>query len=275
MSTIRGLEPVADIVDRTCMGIGDTFGHIFGDLYRDAITVLKEFNYDSTNTPKHVCLPIDPLLKRSILPADFVNYLGVGHIHNNDVVMLGYNPYMMRPCVDGCGNESLGEGGLPNGDLYQFGLDGAGRGMFINPDGSNTNDYPDWWWRQDYGQGGGWNSKGYYKVDKTAGWIDFNPAIRLTKIVLIYISNGFTPSVSNYLPEMMSLAMEERLKEMYYKYSAGVSMGREYRDWDKKAKDQAFISRLAHRNAERRQRSQPMYELTAAYRRSYGPHIKM
>ena len=280
MSTVRGWEPIGDIVDGVCREIGDNFGHLFGDAYGHAVDYLRELNYDSTNTPKQVCLPIDAALKRAYLPSDFVNYLGVGHIRNNDIVMLGYNPYMSRPCLDDCGNESLGKGGLPNGELYQFGLDGAGQGTFINPDGSNANGadalgYPTWWWRQDYGQGGGWNSVGYYKVDKKNGWIDFNTEIRIPEIVLVYISNGFTPNEANMIPEMMFMAMKDRLKWKMFEYKADISGGRETREWQVKANKYRGLWQLSHRKAEQRQRSQPLYEIVAASRRAYGPHIKM
>ena len=274
MSSVSGWKSIADLVDEASANLAEYHGHYFGSLYNYAVDCLKMFNYDYTNTPKEVYLPVDQALKRVILPGDFVNYLGVGYEHNGNIIMLGYNGRMTRPKADSCGVESLGVGGIPEGLKHMpwndedptvfegYPYPYTGWAGWAVAGGATLTNY--------YAMGGGWNVKGYYKVHKDKGYIDFNPDLNLTEIILVYTTNGFKPGEQNMLPEMMWLAMKHYVKWQFFSELANISGGRELRDWIAKANRERELWIIEARNAAKRQRNRPQYELLAAYRRSKG-----
>lgn len=251
------------------------YGHYYGDIHDIAVRCVKELNYDTANTPKRIWLEVDRSLQRAVLPDDFVNYVTIGVEVNGILVALGYNPRMCRPRPDECGAQELGEGGIPSGLKEQWELaDGAANPFWFRPwqyaYWPNANDVPHM-----YGHGGGWNQRGYYRIEKHGGWIDFNPAFNWDHVLLEYISNGFAPGSTTQVPEMMSEAIICYCLWKFFGKKKITETGRRFQELGQLEADYFQQWVVQKRKAAQRQTNNSLYEITAAKRRSFGPHIKL
>ena len=278
---IAGYTEIDEAIREACQDVGDNHLHYWLSMYRWGIRCWEEMKMDIANRPKTVHLTVDKATKTVDLPSDFVNYITVGVEQNGILWALGYNPQMCRPAKDECGDGVLGDGGLPNGLTRQIGL--------RNEDGS-LQGWGDGYWNYDWGQGfggderfggqkvyglgGGWNQRGYYKVMHEDGVILLNPAFDWDKVVLVYISRGYSPGSITFIPDMLRECIINYCKWKWFEYKMNTTGKQEMRDYAAKAANHREQYYVKLRLSAGRMRANSHYEIMAAYRRSYG-NIRM
>ena len=276
---IAGYTPIDEVIREACQDVGDDFFHYWHTMYRYGIRCFEEMKMDIANRPTIVHLPVDQDTKTVALPTNFVNYITVGVEQRGIIWALGYNPQMCRPSKTDCGEDVLGEGGLPNGLTRQIGLrneDGSLQGWgegYWNYDW-NTYDGERYGGQKVYGLGGGWNQRGYYKVMHEDGIILLNPEFNWTEIVLVYVSRAYEPGSITYIPDMLKECIINYCKWKWFEFKTNTSGKQEMRDFNNKAmihREQYYVKL---RLSAGRMRNNSAYEIVAAYRRAYG-NIRM
>lgn len=156
-----------------------------------AIRGFRELNINGASVAKIKHLPMLPN-KAVNLPTDYVKYTKIGICVNGRVVTLGLDESL-------CLNESYSECGDPlevamenvdNPDYSYF--------SFGYPFASHyhNNQFVDGY----FGMGGGFNSRGYYRINTEMNQIQFASVVPDTEIVLEYISDGINPDGSASVP---------------------------------------------------------------------------
>lgn len=273
---IAGYTYMDDVVREAAQDVGDFHDHYWFQMYRFGIRCLEEMKIDMLNRPSIRRIPVDQDTKTVTLPADYVNYISIGVEYNGILWNLGYNPRMCRPSPDNCGDMTLGEGGLPNGLLNQVGLRNED-GTLQSYEGTfrwyDTSINPGFGQKQ-YGHGGGWNERGYYKVMHEDGIIMLNPSFDFTEIVLVYVSKAYTEGTKTLVPHMVVDCVKSYCKWKWFEYKSDISGRTEMRDWMSKAANHRQQYFAKFRLSQIRQRQNSPYEVAAAVRRSFGPHAK-
>ncbi len=130
--------------------------------------------------------------KAANLPIDYVDYLKIGMCIGGKILVLGWDP---STCLD----ENFNECGDPlevaidninnvNYPFWQYGLPFSGyyqNNQFVE---------------SMFGVGGGFNSKGYYKINPEKNQIQFNSTVPNVEMVLEYVSDGVSPDGSMVIP---------------------------------------------------------------------------
>jgi len=130
--------------------------------------------------------------KAANLPVDYVNYLKIGMCIGGKIVTLGWDPDMcLCPEYNECGdplevaianidntNYPFWQYGMPFGGYYQ-------NNQFVE---------------SMFGVGGGFNSKGYYKINTETQQIQFTSTVPNAEIVMEYISDGISMDGTTYIP---------------------------------------------------------------------------
>lgn len=158
-----------------------------------AIRGFKELNLHNYNTTKISYLPI--LDNKAVdLPVDFVKYVKIGVCVRGRIVMLGLdNSLCLNHDVSDCGdpleiamsNDTTPEAIAALNFGYYF-SDYYHNGQFVGGQ---------------YGLGGGYNGKGYYRLNEEKNQIQLTSNVPSTELVLEYISNGMNPDGSASVPE--------------------------------------------------------------------------
>lgn len=151
----------------------------------------RELNLYLMPSIKTVNLPISDLLTVD-LPDDYVSYTAIGVCVNGRIITLTLcDEICLARKVDSCGQT------LP--EVMQKITD-------FDP----SNDFGFWfnsYFRngqyvgEQYGATGGWNDRGYYRIDLDRNQIQFAGVIPKTEIVLEYKSNGLSCDGSASIPE--------------------------------------------------------------------------
>ncbi len=272
----NALVHIDAVINEAQSDLGEFQQHYYAILYGYAVRCIEEMNYDILNWPHERYFPVDHTTKTVTLPDGFVNHITVGVEHNGIVWALGLNPRMCRPMKDDCGDVVLGDGGLPSGMKRQWRTLNQG-------DTSDNAFWWDWWeygydyWRGQklYGEGGGWNERGYYRVMKEDGIILLNPDFKWDNIVLTWVGDRYSPGTKTMVPKMVANAMISYMKWKHFQGKANISTGILFRENTAKAKGFEDEYWAARQVAKARRVNNSLYEIVAAYRRSYGPHIKM
>lgn len=140
------------------------------------------------------------------LPIDFEDYLKIGLCIGGKIVTLGLEPDMcLCPEFNECGDPlEVAIANIDNNN-YPFWLYGIPfSGYYQN------NQYVE----SMFGVGGGFNSRGYYKINWETRQIQFTSTVPNAQIVLEYISNGLTPDGTAIIP---SVANEYLLAFVFWK----------------------------------------------------------
>jgi len=126
------------------------------------------------------------------LPTDFVSYLKIGIYINGRIITLGLDENMcLAPSYNECGDPIEIAIENVNNDNYPYWLYGIPFGGYFQ-----NNQYVE----SMFGVGGGFNSKGYYKVNYETNQIQFTSTIPDAEIILEYISDGVSPDGTTYIP---------------------------------------------------------------------------
>ncbi len=165
-----------------------------------AIRGMRELNLTSATYPKTVFL--DMLDNKAInLPSDYVKYLKIGICVNGHILTLGLDDSLclndnFSPCGDPL---PVAMNNLANANNNGLGLDGFFGFGFGFPflDGFSNNQFIGGL----FGIGGGFNNRGYYKINAEANQIQFTSEVASNQIVLEYISSGITADGSANVPE--------------------------------------------------------------------------
>ncbi len=181
-----------------------------------AIRGMRELNLTSAQYPKSVFLDMLPN-KAVNLPTDYVKYLKIGICVNGHILNLGLDDSL-------CLNDKFSECGDPlevaidnlsnanvNGTIVD-GFFGFGIGFpFLSTFSNNQ------WVGGLYGLGGGFNSRGYYKINAETNQIQFTSNVPSQQIVLEYISDGINLDGTANVPKqaieaLIAFVMWKRLQ---------------------------------------------------------------
>lgn len=184
--------------------LGETTLHKYPRLLQIAISGLREMNTDVEGIIKTVELPVGSNDTVS-LPSDFIDYRLIGVCSTDGTIQsLGLNANMCPPLYDDCGNLI----GSPerSQDVPFYGYDN------IYSQGSSFRNGESIGRR--FGQGGGYNKFGYYRVWKDRGYITLTNFTG-GSIILEYLGDIDTVD-ENY---MVHPYMVEAIKSwIYWKY---------------------------------------------------------
>lgn len=156
-----------------------------------AIRGFRELNINGSSSPKIKHLQMLPN-KAVNLPTDYVKYTKIGICVNGRVVTLGLDDTL-------CLNEGYSECGdpieiamtnvdNPNYSYFSYGY------PFLSH--YHNNQFVDGY----FGMGGGFNSRGYYRINTEKNQIQFASIIPDSEIVLEYISDGINPDGTASVP---------------------------------------------------------------------------
>jgi len=135
------------------------------------------------------------------LPADFVQPIKVGFIHNGNFIGFGHNPKMQPVITDDCGRYIPVVGGNSKGMP-------AGKENF--PPGYDIDGfplgYPGWgdsftWgegYMKWYGAASGW-SDGYFRFDREANMLQFSSEVKIDEVLVKYRTTGFAADRPTYV----------------------------------------------------------------------------
>lgn len=156
-----------------------------------AIRGYRFWNVNGISTTKIVSLPM--LANKAVnLPSDYVKYLKVGICVNGRIITLGLDESL---CIgenyNECGDPlEIAMANLDNPDYSWFGYGYQFMGYFQN------GQYVD----SMFGAGGGFNSRGYFRVNPATNQIQFTSNVPSATIVLEYTSDGIEPDGSAIIP---------------------------------------------------------------------------
>ncbi len=193
-----------------------------------AIRGMRELNLTSSQYPKTVFLDMLPN-KAVNLPSDYIKYTKIGICVNGHILTLGLDDSL-------CLNDNFSECGDPlpvamdnlananNNGLGLNGFFGFGFG-FPFLDGFSNNQFTGGL----FGIGGGFNSRGYYKINSEANQIQFTSEVPSKQIVLEYISNGINLDGTANVPQQAveCLIAWVHWKRLEYKRNGSPSEARE------------------------------------------------
>lgn len=185
-----------------------------------SIRGFREIGLFATTTTKIAYLPMLPN-KAVDLPSDYTKYCKIGVVVNGRVILLGLDDSLvLNDSFNSCGDPIEIAMGVANGTisdaslaLYNFGfyfLDHYHNGQFVGGM---------------FGLGGGFNGRGYYRVNESANQIQFSSEVGATTIVLEYISDGLSPDGTASVPVQ---AVECLLAWTHWKrleFKKGVTLG--------------------------------------------------
>lgn len=158
-----------------------------------AIRGMRELTLNSGNSQGLKIKHIPMLANKAInLPSDYVKYTKVGLCVNGRVITLGLDESL-------CLNENYSECGDPleiamenldNTDYFPFSFGFPFSGYFQNNQYVNSL----------FGLGGGFNSRGYFRVNNEMNQIQFTSNVPAGDVVIEYISDGLSESGDAIVP---------------------------------------------------------------------------
>lgn len=184
----RGYATVNSIVMGALADIGESGTHYYDRFLHWALECLQDFQMDSAQeTITRVLVMND--LKQVDLPADFIDYIKIG-IQCGDRIKtfsVAENINMILP-TDSCNNPVAFESCDCGVNDLPIALDVGGYYFFntFNMYGENLGAI--------YGHGGGYNRRGYFKINRQDWVIQFTSEVNNTNIYLEYVSTGFDPT---------------------------------------------------------------------------------
>lgn len=261
----KGYQNFDEIIRDYCSRKGDHHLNRYAEFYNLGVACLKELHYDILNMNiKREYLQVDPDLRRAYLPRDYVNYVQVGQCIQGNVINLGVNPRMCTPPPNDCGNiPPVNEGnvkGVPK-DSDETILTGSGLLINVGPDGANLG--------RIYGHGGGYNTRGYYKVDAKRGWIDFSSEFEGSEIILDYVTTGYEPGKTTYVHVFAKETIIAWINWQRLENEAETNSRLHRSSANARREFFRCKTKLSHRVS-----TDPLYEFTAASRRAYKATIK-
>lgn len=166
------------VVRATMFEKGEITDHNYDQYLHRGMNFMKfELALGGMLDPTTVRLEIDPSTHVASLPPNYSNWTKIGIVCGNEIINLGINDDMfLNFAYDDCGNISqvqddccLGFGIGATGGLAVDGINGAFGYPYMNYIGfGNTI----------YGKGPFWNGKGYFKVQREQGYIQFSSEVR-------------------------------------------------------------------------------------------------
>ena len=151
----------------------------------------REWNLNGASSPKIAHLEMLPN-KAVNLPSDYVKYVKIGLCINGRVVTLGLDESL-------CLNENFNECGDPI-ELAIANIDNPDYGFFTYGYPFLSHYHNNQFVEGYFGLGGGFNSRGYYRVNPEKNQIQFTSVIPNSEIVLEYISDGISTDGSTIVP---------------------------------------------------------------------------
>lgn len=181
-----------NIVRNVMVDIGEQSLNRYQTYLQFAIRGFRELNLHASNTTKIAYLTIQSN-KAVNLPTDYVKYVKIGVCVNGRVVMLGLDDSL-------CINHDYSDCGDPlelamNPQTATDALAGYAYGYYFL-DHFHNGQYVGGL----YGLGGGYNGKGYFRVNEAMNQIQLSSEVPSTEIVLEYISDGLSPDGSASIP---------------------------------------------------------------------------
>lgn len=151
----------------------------------------RELNLNGASTPKIAHLEMLPN-KAVNLPSDYVKYTKIGICVNGRVVTLGLDDSLcLNDTYNECGDPlEIAMENMDNLDYPYFNFGVPFLSHFQN------NQFVEGY----FGMGGGFNSRGYYRINEAKNQIQFTSEVPATEIVLEYISDGISPDGSAVVP---------------------------------------------------------------------------
>lgn len=188
-----------------------------------AIRGMRELNLTSAPFAKTVHLEM--LDNKAVnLPTDYIQYTKVGICVNGRVLILGLdNTLCLNDNYSECGDpleiamanlSNAQEDGVSSDGFFGFGIGYPFLDGFV--DGQ--------WVGGLYGVGGGFNSRGYFRVNEAMSQIQFTSNVPSETIILEYISDGINPDGTASVPKA---AIEALITWVIWKskeYQRGVSL---------------------------------------------------
>lgn len=191
--------------------VGDNTLRHYQAYLQYAIRGFRRLNLFATTTTKTAYLTLSAS-KTIPLPMDYVKYTKVGICVNGHIITLGLDDNICtNNAVNDCGDplpivvanvQAQGETAL-NGFSYLFPyLDFFMNGQYVGGM---------------YGVGGGWNRRGYFKVDVANNQLQFSSEVPSLPIIMEYISDGVNPDGTASVPieaceALIAYVHYERLK---------------------------------------------------------------
>lgn len=162
-------------------------------LLQYAIRGLRELTLNAGNSQglkiKH--LPMLPN-KAVNLPSDYVKYTKIGICVNGRVVVLGLDESLcLNNNYSECGDPlEVAMSNIDNASYAPFSFGFPFAGYYQNNQYVNAV----------FGMGGGFNSRGYFRINNDMNQIQFSSEVGALEIVLEYISDGMNPDGSAIIP---------------------------------------------------------------------------
>lgn len=167
------------------------------------------------------------------LPPDFVKYRAIGLIVNNRIYTLTLDERLaMNRKTDDCGEPitdltKLNAAGITTGQTGYYFYPHFRNGLYVG---------------EAFGEGGGHNPQGYFKLDLERGQIQFNSVLPKAEIIMEYKSNGLEEDGSAIVPEECVEAIIQWIFWKRVEHNKQVSDStiseeeRKYKMWYNKAK---------------------------------------
>jgi hypothetical protein len=249
-------EALDTIVRNFCGRQGDNYSHEYGKVYSLMVDCVKELWYDIVGQYGIKETEIEVVDGRAYFPRDYIKYVLIGTVEKGNLIALTMNPHMYTSGLDDCGNPVRSAGGDP---------------QKTDQSDNYADDYI--WGRWYYAErgaqayGGGWSNRdAYYKVNENGEYLDVNSDFPYDTVILRYLSSGYNPGEITMVPSFFTQALIKYARWQIAEdgsdreYARAGNYKREYTIEKVRAWDRA--------NAE------PMYEMIAAQRQSFGFYPK-
>ena len=235
-----------EVVNDLLISIGEDSQHNFLRYFRLGMNGVRELHYDALQEVRAIQLPVDSTYKIN-LPNDYVNYIRVSILDNNNfVVPLGRNSDYLNIADKHTTTPPFYNGNQTEVDAKTYPVL---QGVWMNYDSNSTSNFLDSEGgiakeggdmtsyndptnlqdvQQDYaihydneeygfyGLGGGNNRKGYYRIDPQGRTIQFSSNLASKNIILEYISDGII-NAQGYEIEVPRIASEALSSFIYWK----------------------------------------------------------
>lgn len=189
MNVKSATKPIMYIVHSVATDLRETNTNNYPYYLKFALDCYRELNLFTLPSIKTVNLTFSDAFTVD-LPDDYVNYTAIGVRIGRHIYLLGRDDKLVLNRSDECPTpiEEVLQAPDRFAQLFPYGyfFSGAFRnGQYVG---------------EQYAYGGGWNSKGYYRVDLEKHQIQFSNIIPKTEIILEYKSTGMDCDGSVEIP---------------------------------------------------------------------------